>query len=136
MQIIGFAKQIGDIADGARSVIEFFTLAFVLALSVWLYCRSVRSPRSRCSPRWCRWSGSSARCGCLATGSIRLQLLVPFLVFAIGVSHGVQQINFVVKGVCAGANSMTAARRRVQRAAGAGIDGAGDGVRRLRHARR
>jgi hypothetical protein len=38
IQIIGFAKQIGDIADGARSVARFFLLAFLLtAASVPLF---------------------------------------------------------------------------------------------------
>ena len=32
VQIVGFAKQIGDIAEGAKSVVQFFLLAFVLTL--------------------------------------------------------------------------------------------------------
>ena len=39
-----------------------------------------------------------------------LAILVPFLVFAIGVSHGVQQINAISKAVAGGADSMEAAR--------------------------
>ncbi|MEI8325252.1 MAG: RND family transporter, partial [Betaproteobacteria bacterium] len=43
VQIIGFAKQIGDIADGAASVLEFCGIALLLtALAVYWYCRSVR----------------------------------------------------------------------------------------------
>jgi predicted RND superfamily exporter protein len=112
VQIIGFAKQIGDIADGARSVVEFFTLAFVLtALSVWLYCRSVALTAITLLSSLVSvvWQFGTLRL--LGYGLDPLAVLVPFLVFAIGVSHGVQQINFVVKGVCAGADSMTAARR-------------------------
>lgn len=42
VQIIGFAKQIGDIADGAASVLEFCAIALVLtALAVYWYCRSI-----------------------------------------------------------------------------------------------
>lgn len=112
VQIIGFAKQIGDIADGARSVIEFFTLAFVLtALSVWLYCRSTALTAITLLSSLVSvvWQFGTLRL--LGYGLDPLAVLVPFLVFAIGVSHGVQQINFVVKGVCAGADSMTASRR-------------------------
>ena len=42
VQIIGFAKQISDIAEGAKSVLKFFAAAFVLtALAVFWYCRSL-----------------------------------------------------------------------------------------------
>src|SRR5512135_2373046 len=41
VEIIGFAKEIGDIADGAQSVFRFFLLAFALtAASVYVYSRS------------------------------------------------------------------------------------------------
>src|SRR5690606_35505302 len=112
VQVIGFAKQIGDIADGARSVLAFFTLAFFLtALSVWMYCRSatltaITLVSSLVSVVW-----QFGTLWLLGYGLDPLAVLVPFLVFAIGVSHGVQQINFIAKGVCAGADSMTAARR-------------------------
>ena len=43
IQIIGFAKQIGDIANGASSVLKFCAIALLLtALAVYWYCRSVR----------------------------------------------------------------------------------------------
>jgi uncharacterized protein len=42
IQIIGFAKQIGDIADGASAVLEFCAIAVLLtALAVYWFCRSV-----------------------------------------------------------------------------------------------
>jgi predicted RND superfamily exporter protein len=37
----------------------------------------------------------------LGYGLDPLAVLVPFLVFAIGVSHGVQQINFIVREIAA-----------------------------------
>jgi predicted RND superfamily exporter protein len=41
VQIIGFAKLIGDIADGAGTVVQFFIIAFLLTiLSVYIYARS------------------------------------------------------------------------------------------------
>ena len=43
VHIIGFAKVIGDISDGARNVIFFFIVSFlVTALLVWVYSRSLR----------------------------------------------------------------------------------------------
>ena len=43
IQIIGFAKQMGDIAEGASSVLVFCAVALLLtALAVYWYCHSVR----------------------------------------------------------------------------------------------
>lgn len=112
VQIIGFAKQVGDIADGATSVLRFFALAFLLtALSVWIYCRSIPLTVMTllCSLVSLIWQFGTLRL--LGYGLDPLAVLVPFLVFAIGVSHGVQQINYIVKEVCAGSDSETAARR-------------------------
>jgi predicted RND superfamily exporter protein len=47
----------------------------------------------------------------LGLGLDPLAILVPFLIFAIGVSHGVQQINFMVREVAGGCDMYTAARR-------------------------
>jgi hypothetical protein len=112
VEIIGFAKQIGDIADGAKSVIRFFLLAFVLtAASVYIYSRSwaLTALALVCSLTSVVWQFGTLKL--LGYGLDPLAVLVPFLVFAIGVSHGVQQINYISKEVCAGVDTMTAARR-------------------------
>ncbi|MDD5324594.1 MAG: MMPL family transporter [Polaromonas sp.] len=112
IQIVGFAKQIGDIADGAKSVVKFFLLAFLLtAAAVYVYSRSWKLTvlPLLCSLASVVWQFGTLRL--LGYGLDPLGVLVPFLVFAIGVSHGVQQINFIAKEVCAGADSQTAARR-------------------------
>jgi predicted RND superfamily exporter protein len=112
VQIIGFAKQMGDIADGARSVVKFFALALLLTLAaVYWYTRSWQLTFLPfcCSLVSVVWQFGTITL--LGFGLDPLAILVPFLVFAIGVSHGVQQINFISKEVCAGANGMTAARR-------------------------
>lgn len=112
VQIIGFAKQVGDIADGATSVVQFFALAFLLtALAVWLYCRSwpLTLLTLGCSLVSVVWQFGTLRL--LGYGLDPLAVLVPFLVFAIGVSHGVQQINYIVKETCLGADNHTAAQR-------------------------
>jgi len=112
IQIVGFAKQIGDIAEGAKSVVQFFLLAFLLtAAAVYAYSRSWKLTflPLACSLVSVVWQFGTLRL--LGYGLDPLAVLVPFLVFAIGVSHGVQQINFIAKEVCAGADSMAAARR-------------------------
>lgn len=111
VKIVGFAKLVGDIADGAQSVVSFFALAFVLTcLMLWLYCRSwlltlVTVSASLCSLIW-----QFGLLKLLGFGLDPLAVLVPFLVFAIGVSHGVQQVNMVGAEIAAGLDKNAAAR--------------------------
>ena len=111
IQIIGFAKQIGDIADGAAGVLEFCAIALVLTgLAVYWYCHSLRFTvlPIACSLTSLVWQFGTLRL--LGYGLDPLAVLVPFLVFAIGVSHGVQQINFIVRGLAHGKTTEEAAR--------------------------
>ncbi len=111
IRIIGFAKQISDIAEGARGVLLFFALAFALtALAVFWYCRSwaFTAAALACSLVSLVWQFATLQL--LGYGLDPLAVLVPFLVFAIGVSHGVQQINFIVREIGAGKSPFDAAR--------------------------
>ncbi len=112
IQIIGFAKQIGDIADGrARLVLKFCAIALVLtALAVYWYCRSLRFTLLPivCSLTSLVWQFGTLKL--LGFGLDPLGVLVPFLVFAIGVSHGVQQINFIVRQISHGRSNYDACR--------------------------
>ncbi|RFP19233.1 MULTISPECIES: RND family transporter [unclassified Duganella] len=111
IEIIGFAKQVGEIADSAKSVLRFFGLALLLtAGAVYWYCRSVRFTLL---PIICSLSSLVWQFGALhllGFGLDPLAVLVPFLVFAIGVSHGVQQINYIVREVSLGKSCMDACR--------------------------
>lgn len=112
VHIVGFVKLIGDVANGAASVVQFFLLAFVLtAAAVYFYARSwiLTVLPLVCSLISVVWQFGAIHL--LGFGLDPLAILVPFLVFAIGVSHGVQQINLISKEVCDGADAMTAARR-------------------------
>ncbi len=111
IQIIGFAKQISDIAEGAKGVLLFFALAFSLtALAVYWYCRSWAFTAAAlvCSLVSLVWQFGTLHL--LGYGLDPLAVLVPFLVFAIGVSHGVQQINYIVREISGGKSSFEAAR--------------------------
>ncbi|WP_164708094.1 efflux RND transporter permease subunit, partial [Paraburkholderia phosphatilytica] len=112
IQIIGFAKQIGDIADGATAVLGFCGVALLLtALAVYWYSHSVRFTVLPivCSLTSLVWQFGTLRL--LGFGLDPLAVLVPFLVFAIGVSHGVQQVNYIVRELSHGHSSLEAARR-------------------------
>ena len=112
VQIIGFAKVMGDIAEGALSVIVFAVITLVLTLlAVWFYCQSIRIALI---PVGCSVVAVVWQLGMLVLlgyGIDPLGLLVPFLIFAIGVSHGVQKISAVKEAAFFGIGSMEAARR-------------------------
>ncbi|AMO57054.1 hypothetical protein EZMO1_3019 [Endozoicomonas montiporae CL-33] len=112
IHIVGTAKVFGDLFEGVQSIVLFFIVAIVItALLLFLYSRCLRSTfiplmTSLVAVVW--------QMGLLATLGFGLDLyslLVPFLVFAIGVSHGVQIINSIGVEAAAGADKVTAARR-------------------------
>jgi predicted RND superfamily exporter protein len=92
--IIGFAKMIGDISNGAKSVIVFFfiTIAFTWLL-LFAYSASVKlaSLTVFCALVAVVWMLGALRL--LGFGIDPMNMLTPFLIFAIAVSHGEQMIN-------------------------------------------
>ncbi len=116
IHIIGFAKSIGDIAEGASGVLVFFIIAFVItaALLYW-YCGSLML------------TGWALICavvpviwllGLLPLVKLTLDpmsILVPFLIFSIGVSHAVQMTNAWKLETLNGADGVTASRNCFQK---------------------
>jgi predicted RND superfamily exporter protein len=94
IHIIGFAKMVGDIADGARSVIWFFfiTIAFTWLL-LYLYSTSVKLASLTVFAALVAviWMLGALRL--MGFGIDPMNMLTPFLIFAIAVSHGEQMIN-------------------------------------------
>jgi len=114
--IIGFAKAIGDIAAGVKRVVLFFLIAFVITLVfVWFYSQSLKLTLVvvGCSLMAVIWQLGVLTL--LGFGIDPMSILVPFLVFAIGVSHGVQMISAYRAEVHAGADSLTAGRSSFRR---------------------
>ncbi len=111
VHIIGFAKMVGDVAEGAKGVIAFFAIAIAItAVMVFFFCHSISLTLL---PIVCSLVAVIWQMGMLSTlgfGLDPMSILVPFLVFAIGVSHGVQMINSVVKQVSLGLSSQAAAQ--------------------------
>jgi len=116
VHIIGFAKVIGDITEGAGRVVVFFAVAFLItALLVYLYAMSFRVTLI---PLGCSLMAVIWQLGLLPLlgfGIDPMSILVPFLVFAIGVSHGVQMISAVGSEVYRGANAHDACRASFRR---------------------
>ncbi len=116
VHIIGFAKVVGDIAASATRVIVFFGIAFLITgLFIYAYTRSLRLtiPTLACSLVAVVWQLGGVTA--LGFGIDPMSILVPFLVFAIGVSHGVQMINSVRTEVIHGASGLEAARTSFRR---------------------
>jgi len=111
IHIIGFAKMVGDVAEGAKGVVVFFAIAIAItAVMVFFFCHSISLTLL---PIACSLVAVIWQMGMLSTlgfGLDPMSILVPFLVFAIGVSHGVQMINSVVKQVSLGLSSQDAAQ--------------------------
>lgn len=94
VHIVGFAKIVGDIADGARGVVMYFGVAFLItALLLFMYSGSLWLT---VLPLVCSATAVVWQLGLLSIlgfGIDPMNILTPFLVFAIGVSHGVQMIS-------------------------------------------
>lgn len=94
VHIIGFAKIVGDITDGAKSVFWFFLVALLITtILLYLYSRSVWLT---VLPLVCSLMAVVWQMGTLSLLDYSLDpmnILTPFLIFAIGVSHGVQKIS-------------------------------------------
>ncbi|RJF96325.1 RND family transporter [Noviherbaspirillum saxi] len=122
IHITGFAKIVGDLIEGVRAVLLFFGLAVVIATAfVFWYTRCARSTGlvvavSLVAVIW--------QLGMLPTLGYALDpysILVPFLVFAIGMSHGAQKMNGIMQDVGRGMHKLVAARFTFRRLFLAGL---------------
>ncbi|MCB1675819.1 MAG: MMPL family transporter [Halioglobus sp.] len=120
--IIGFAKLVGDLIDGLFAVMGFFAIAVVIAtILLYLYTRCLRSTLMVI---FCTLVAVVWQLGILATLGYELDpfsILVPFLVFAIGVSHGAQKLNGVLQDIGRGTHRYIAARYTFRRLFLAGV---------------
>ncbi|MBL8630637.1 MAG: RND family transporter [Rhodospirillaceae bacterium] len=111
IHIVGFAKVIGDVADGALGVVGFFVIAFFISAAlVYFFTHSIRM---MLMPLICSLVAVVWNMGLLTVfnfGLDPMSILVPFLTFAIGVSHGVQKINVIGEGILQGMSGFDAAK--------------------------
>ena len=116
VHVIGFAKVVGDIAAGATRVVLFFLVTFLITgVLVYLYAQSLRFALVvlACSLIAVVWQlGVITLFG---FGIDPMSILVPFLVFAIAVSHAVQMVSSVGSELFDGADSLNAARSSFRR---------------------
>ena len=122
IHVIGFAKLVGDMIDGIRTVLVFMAFSALTAtLIIYAYTRDARSTLLLV--------GAAVLGVIWLLGMLRVfgyvlnpySVLVPFLVFAIGLSHGAQKMNGIMQDVGRGTHRYVAARYTFRRLFVAGL---------------
>lgn len=111
IHITGFAKVVGDLIDGAKAIGVFFAVTLALTIVVlWLYSRCWRSTFATvfCCGLAVIWQLGIV--SLLGLGLDPYSILVPFLTFAIGVSHAVQNISTMASERVQGRSAIEAAK--------------------------
>ncbi len=114
--VTGFAKVVGDLISGLYQVLSFFALA-VMICTVILYAYT-RCWRSTALVVCCSLIAVVWLLGALTALGYELDpysILVPFLVFAIGISHGAQKMNGIMQDIGRGTHKWIAARYTFRR---------------------
>ena len=122
IRIIGFAKVVGDLIVGLKQISMFFGAAIVITLAL-LYWFT-RCTRSTILVIVCSQVAVVWQLGIIALLGYNIDpysVLVPFLVFAIGVSHGAQKMNGIMQDIGRGAHKVIAARLTFRRLFLAGL---------------
>ena len=111
IHIIGFPKKMADLMAGALNVGLFFLGAiFITSILLYMYSRCIKGTLIPvvCSTIAVVWQ--LGLLNLIGFGIDPYSMLVPFLVFAIGISHGVQIINGIAIEAGKGASREMAAR--------------------------
>ena len=111
IRIVGFAKMVGDLLDGILSILVFAVITVVvtaLLLFFYSYSEKATAVALLCSITAVIWQ--LGLLSFLGYGLNAYSILVPFLVFAIGISHGVQVVNGIAVRTEGNGDSLKAAR--------------------------
>lgn len=116
VHITGFAKVQGDLIAGLRWFLLFFIAAILIDAGLrqcYIRCMRATSLMVVCSLLAVAW-----QLGVLPMLGYELNpysILVPFLIFSIGMSHGSQKLNGVMQDIGRGTNRLVAARYTFRR---------------------
>ncbi|GLZ85537.1 membrane protein [Metapseudomonas resinovorans] len=112
VHVVGFAKKVGDLIDGLIMVVMFFGIAFFITLVLlYWFTWCIRSTIAVLSTTLVAVIWQLGLMHSVGFGLDPYSMLVPFLIFAIGISHGVQKINGIALQSSDADNALTAARR-------------------------
>lgn len=122
VRVIGFAQLVGDLIHGLTQVLSYFLAAAGIAtLIIYMYTRCVRSTAIVVA---CSLIASLWQLGIMKLLGLVIDpysVLVPFLIFAIGVSHGAQKMNGIMQDIALGTHKYVAARYTFRRLFLAGL---------------
>jgi uncharacterized protein len=122
VRITGFAKVVGDLIDGVKAMLIFFAIAVVVAaLMVYWYTRCTRSTLLVVLASILAVVWQLGLMHALGYSLDPYSILVPFLVFAIGMSHGAQKMNGIMQDIGRGMDRLLAARSTFRRLFMAGL---------------
>lgn len=116
VNIIGFARLLGDVIKGLLGVFAFFGLAFVITFALlFCYSRSLKLTLVALTAALLPVLWLLGVLPLIGLGVDPMSILVPFLIFSIGVSHAVQMTSAWRHEVVAGADSITAAKHSFEK---------------------
>ena len=122
VHIVGFSKLVGDLIKGLDKVLMFFGIsALVATVFVYGYTRCLRSTLMLVAVSIL---GVVWLLGLMHLAGYELDpytILVPFLIFAIGLSHGAQKMNGIMQDIGRGTDKYVAARYTFRRLFMAGL---------------
>ena len=109
VNIIGFAQLLSDVINGLVGVFAFFALAFLITLALlYFYSRSVRLTVVALVVALLPVLWLIGTLPLIGFGVDPMSILVPFLIFSIGVSHAVQMTSAWRHEVVHGADAVSA----------------------------
>jgi predicted RND superfamily exporter protein len=116
LRIVGFAMIVGDMINGIDKVLTFFAISILIAtIFLYWYTRCVRSTLLVVFASLTAVIWQMGFLSLLGFGLTPYSVLVPFLVFAIGMSHGAQKMNGVTQDIGRGTHPLIAARYTFRR---------------------
>jgi predicted RND superfamily exporter protein len=122
LHITGFAMVVGDLIDGIDQILAFFLASLVIAgAMLFWYTRCWRSTALVITASLVAVIWQLGLLPVLGFDLNPYSVLVPFLVFAIGMSHGAQKMNGVMQDIGRGMHPLVAARYTFRRLFLAGL---------------
>ncbi|MBN9460538.1 MAG: MMPL family transporter [Burkholderiales bacterium] len=122
LHVVGFAKLVHDLIEGLHQVMQYFAISVLIATAfMYLYTRCVRSTLLLV---FSALLGVVWLLGLLQLFGYNLNpysILVPFLIFAVGLSHGAQKMNGIMQDIGRGTHPYVAARYTFRRLFVAGL---------------
>lgn len=114
--IMGFTMLVGEVVAGLLGVFTFFGIAFVItALLLYFYCRSLKLTVVALIVALLPVIWLLGLLPVIKMGIDPISMLVPFLIFSIGVSHAVQMTNAWKLEMLKGATSVQASHSAIRK---------------------